>query len=308
MEHLRKQHASSERRACRLVEIDRSTHRYQRRKNGRREALQVRIGEIARERQRFGYRRITALLRGEGWLVSPKTVWRICRDEGLLIRKQRRKKIRRPAPPQSEVMRANQRWAMDYVSDSLADGRTIRTLTVVDTYTRECLATEVDTSLPGERVRRVLERIATERLRPEEIRVDNGPEFLSRAVAAWCEENRIRLWHIQPDRPMQNGHVESFNGRFRDECLNANWFRTLSDARSKIEAWREDYNNKRPHSALGYRTPGQFAKDSAPLSFPLQILGKAERERRQGFPTATNIGLDPAPVPLKSAEKSGKES
>lgn len=231
----REQHEASERRACRLVGIGRSTHHYQQIRNGKREALRERIRELARERQRFGYRRLTALLRREGWVVNAKCVWRICREEGLAVRKQRRRKIRRESIPATPVTRPNQRWPMDYVSDSLASGRKIRTLTIVDTYTRECLAMEVDTSLPGMRVRRVLERLAAQRLRPEEIRVDNGPEFVSRAVASWCEENRLRLWHIQPGKPMQNGHVESFNGRLRDECLNANWFTSLSDARRRMK-------------------------------------------------------------------------
>ena len=292
---LQEQHEASERRACRLVGMGRSTHRYQQVRNEKREELRERIRQLARERQRFGYRRLTALLRKEGWQVNAKCVWRICREEGLAVRKHRRRKIRRELIPAMPVTRPNQRWAMDYVSDSLASGRKIRTLTIVDTYTRECLAMEVDTSLPGQRVRRVLERLATQRLRPEEIRVDNGPEFLSRAVASWCEENRLRLWHIQPGKPMQNGHIESFNGRLRDECLNANWFTSLSDARKRIEAWRNDYNENRPHSALNYRTPAEFARASGALSFPLLSVDKAGRERCQGSPTATDIAMSEYP-------------
>jgi putative transposase len=301
VDYLGEQHSATERRACRLVGIGRSTYRYRQRRNERREALTARLKQLAIERQRFGYRRLTALLRREGWRVNPKCVWLICREEGLLVRKKRRKKIRREAILETPVTRPNQRWAMDYVSDSLASGRTIRTLTIVDTYTRECLAMEVDTSLPGTRVRRVLEQLAQQRLRPEEIRVDNGPEFVSRAVSAWCEENRIRLWHIQPGKPMQNGHIESFNGRLRDECLNANWFTSLHDARRKIEAWRKDYNENRPHSALNYRTPAEFARAEGPLSFPLPSLNKAGRGRCQGFPPATSFGLDIAPVPPRSS-------
>lgn len=308
VELLHQEHEASERRACRLVGIERSTNRYQQRRNEKREALRERLRELSRERQRFGYRRLTALLRREGWQVNPKCVWRICREERIVVRQQRRKKIHREAVPATPATRPNQRWAMDYVSDSLASGRKIRALTIVDTYTRECLAMEVDSSLPGMRVRRVLEQLTQERLRPEEIRVDNGPEFMSRAVASWCEENRLRLWHIQPGKPMQNGHVESFNGRLRDECLNANWFTSMSDARRKIEAWRKDYNENRPHSALNYRTPAEFARASGALSFPLLSVNKAERGRCQGFPTATGIGLDTAPVLLKKTEMSGKES
>ena len=305
---LRKQHGTSERRACRLVGLKRSTQRYRQRRNEQRETLRTRIGAIADERQRFGNRRITALLRREGWPVNHKCVHRICREQQWTVPKRRRKRIRRPMELTTAATRPNQRWAMDYVSDSLASGRKIRTLTIVDTYTRECLAMEVDTSLPGARVRRVLERLARQRLRPEELRVDNGPEFISRAVAAWCEENRLRLWHIQPGKPMQNGHVESFNGRLRDECLNANWFTSLQDARSKLEDWRRDYNEQRPHSALNYRTPAEFARAAGALSFPLLDADSAERKRHQGFPSAAGAGLDTAPVLLKSSLISGKES
>ena len=149
---------------------------------------------------------------------------------------------------------------MDFVMDGLATGRTIRALTVVDSYTRECPAIEVDSCLSSRRVTRVLEWVIEQRGQPEAIRCDNGPEFTSRHFLAWCEDRRIALVHIQPGRPMQNGWVESFNGRFRDECLNANWFTTMADARQKIETWREDYNNERPHSSLGYLSPREFAE------------------------------------------------
>ena len=240
--------------------------------------------------------------------MNHKCVHRICREQQWTVPKRRRKRIRRVAALTAAATRPNRRWAMDYVSDSLASGRKIRALTIVDTYTRECLAMEVDTSLPGGRVRRVLERLAQQRLRPEELRVDNGPEFIGRAVAAWCEENRLRLWHMQPGKPMQNGHIESFNGRLRDECLNANWFTSLQDARWKIEVWRRDYNEQRPHSALQYRTPAEFARASGALSFPLSGADTAERKRHPGFPSAAAAGLDTAPVLLKETEISGKES
>jgi putative transposase len=175
-------------------------------------------------------------------------------------RKRRRRSGQRGvAPVVQPATYANQRWAMDFVSDTLATGRTFRVLTIVDEYTRECPAIEADTSLPGLRVIRVLEGLAANRGLPEEIRVDNGPEFVCRAVRSWCEKRQILLRYIEPGRPMQNGHAESFNGRFRDECLNANWFVTLGDARRVIEAWRLDYNRERPHSSLNYRTPIEFA-------------------------------------------------
>src|SRR2546429_222406 len=159
----------------------------------------------------------------------------------------------------------NERWAMDFVSDCVATGRVIRMLTIVDGCTRECPAIEVDTSLGGLRVRRVLDRIASERGLPEAIVLDNGPEFRSRALGAWSEERGVRLEFIQPGKPVQNAYVESFNGRLRDECLNANWFTSLSDARRKIEAWRQDYNQQRPHSSLDYVPPAEFARTRAEM-------------------------------------------
>jgi putative transposase len=154
----------------------------------------------------------------------------------------------------------NERWSMDFVSDCVNTGKVIRMLTIVDDCTRECPAIEVDTSLGGLRVRRVLDRIARERGLPEAIVVDNGPEFRGRALAAWSEERGVRLEFIQPGKPVQNAYIESFNGRLRDECLNANWFTSLSDARRKIETWRQDYNEQRPHSSLNYLPPADFAR------------------------------------------------
>jgi putative transposase len=227
------------------------------------EELRSRLGQLARERQRFGYRRLTALLRREGRNVNHKKIYRPYRTMGLAMRRKcHRHSARRLMPPAGEkaLTRPDQRWAMDFVSDTLASGRTFRALTMVDEFTRESLAIEVDTSLPGLRVVRVLERIVAQRRTPEEIRVDHGPEFVCRALRAWCEEQRVLLRFIDPGRPMQNGHIESFNGRFRDECLNANWFVNLRRARQNIEHWRLDYNGQRPHSSLAYRTPDEFAE------------------------------------------------
>jgi putative transposase len=154
----------------------------------------------------------------------------------------------------------NQEWAMDFVTDGLATGRMVRILTVVDAYTRECLALEADFSLGSGRVTRVLERAIAERGRPEQVRSDNGPEFTSRRILGWAEDWKVGLVHIQPGKPMQNGHVESFNGRLRDECLNTSWFRTLNDVRETLANWRREYNEKPPHSSLDYRTPEQFRR------------------------------------------------
>ena len=167
---------------------------------------------------------------------------------------------------------------MDFIVDGLATGRMVRILSVVDAYTRECLALEADTSLGSGRVTRVLERLIDERGRPENLRSDNGPEFTSRRMLGWAEDWKVGLVHIQPGRPMQNGHVESFHGRLRDECLNATWFRTLTDVRRTLDAWRQEYNCDRPHSSLAYRTPREFAAS--------QGYGEVESKQRFHFPTA----------------------
>jgi putative transposase len=251
----------SERHACRLLGLGRSTHRYQARRNERDGALRARLKELAAQRMRFGYRRLTAVLVREGIAVNHKRVYRLYREEGLAMRIRQRRRIRWTGAVSGPVAtRANQRWSIDFVSDCVSTGRVIRMLTVVDDCTRECPAIEVDTALGGLRVRRVLDRIASERGLPEAIVLDNGPEFRGRALAAWSEERGVRLEFIQPGKPAQNAFAESFNGRLRDECLNANWFTSLSDARRKVEDWRQDYNQQRPHSSLNYLPPAEFAR------------------------------------------------
>ena len=248
----------SEHRACKLLGVDRSSYRYEPQPD-RNAVLRQELLALARQKPRYGYRRLGVLLGRRGHRVNHKRLYRIYCAEHLAVRRLRRKRLARPAVPVALLSRANQEWSMDFVMDGLATGRAVRLLTMVDNYTRECLAIEVDSCLSSQRVTRVLEWVREQRGAPETIRCDNGPEFTSRHFLAWCEERRIGLVHIQPGRPMQNGHVESFNGRLRDECLNANWFTTLTDARQKIEAWRQDYNEQRPHSSLGYRTPREFA-------------------------------------------------
>jgi len=256
-----KQYTMSERHACRLIGVARSTKRYRSRRKEREMSLRQRLRSLALERPRFGYRRLGALLAREGQKANHKCVYRLYRAEGLVVRRRRRKRLARGTGMAAVLpQRSNQRWSMDFVSDCTAEGRAIRALTLVDDYTRECLAIEVDTSLGGVRVRRVLEAVLEKRGKPEAIVVDNGPEFRGRALAGWSEERRIRLHFIDPGKPMQNCFIESFNGRLREECLNAHWFVTLADARRKIEAWRRDYNDERPHSSLGYLTPRQFAE------------------------------------------------
>jgi putative transposase len=256
----------SERHACRLLGLGRSTYRYRAGKAEPDIALRTRLKELAAKRMRFGYRRLTAMLVREGVPANHKHVYRLYREEGLAMRIRQRRRIRwNGAAVKPAASQPNERWSMDFVSDWVSSGKVIRMLTIVDDYTRECPAIEVDTSLGGLRVRRVLDRMASERGLPEAIVLDNGPEFRGRALAAWSEERRVRLEFIQPGKPAQNAYIESFNGRLRDECLNANWFTSLSDARRKIETWRQDYNEQRPHSSLNYLPPAEFARTATEM-------------------------------------------
>ncbi len=281
----------AERRACELASLQRSTCRYvSRRKDDPK--LTKRLRELAEERPRFGYRRIHALLRREGHEVNRKRVYRLYKIAGLAVRRRSRRKLRavRPVPPVA-VTRPNERWSMDFVHDILADGRKLRTFNVVDAFTRECLAIEVDTSLPAARVCRVLDKLVWLYGLPASFRIDNGPEFISVALETWAGQHGVKLDFIQPGKPTQNAHVESFNGRFRDECLAQSRFPTLARARAEIEIWRVDYNCQRPHSSLDYRTPKAFGdlvrrKVPAPPGAAAAILEgghqEAPRDRARG--------------------------
>jgi putative transposase len=234
----------------------RSTIRYQGRRHGDDTELRRRLRTLARERPRFGYRRLHVLLQREGYQVNHKRVHRLYREDGLVVRRRKRKRVaarRGPSPTIAVV--PNACWCLDFMSDALATGRRFRTLGVIDTCTREALAIAVDTSLPSARVVRVLDQLITARGRPTEIVLDNGPELISRVLDQWGAGQGIRLDFIEPGKPQQNAVMESFNGRFRDECLNSHWFTSLADARQTIEAWRLDYNQVRPHSSLDYATP-----------------------------------------------------
>ena len=206
--------------------------------------------ELARERPRFGYRRLQVLLGRAGEQVNHKRVHRVYREAGLMFRRKKRKHCVREGKPLVARTSANQEWALDFVHDAVECGRAIRVLSVVDAYTRECLALEVDTSFASRRVTRVLDAIVAKRGMPEAIRCDNGPEFTSRHFLAWCVERQIEVIHIQPGKPTQNGRIESFHGRLREECLTVSWFQNLFDARRKIAAWQKEYNEERPHSSL----------------------------------------------------------
>ena len=250
----------SERQACRFTGFARSSQRYR----GTRPIcaeLRARLATLAILRPRWGYRRLHRLLRREGQLVNRKRVQRIYREEGLHVRRRRRKRIAVPRVALPRPMHANDCWSMDFVSDALGDGRKFRALTIVDSCTRESPAIEVDTSLPGERVVRVLERAGQARGFPKAIVCDNGPEFRGEALDQWAAARGVSLQFITPGKPIQNAFAESFNGRFRDECLNESWFVSLADARRTIEAWRIDYNVARPHSGLADRTPEEYARE-----------------------------------------------
>lgn len=256
---VREEYAFSERHACGLLLLAVGTYRYRSRRTD--EPLRTRLVALARAKPCYGYRRLHILLRNEygPGKLNPKRVHRIYREAGLMLKRKRRKHCVRAGQPLVERTAANQEWALDFVHDVVECGRTIRVLSVVDACTRECLALEVDTSFASRRVTRVLDQIIGERGMPQAIRCDNGPELTSRHFLAWALERGIELLHIQPGKPAQNGRLESFNGKLREECLRVSWFQNLFDARRKIADWRVEYNELRPHSSLGYRTPREFA-------------------------------------------------
>ena len=248
----------SERRACRYTGVHRALCRYAARRPDDC-ALRERIKTLAAERPRWGVPRLVWRLHRDGWPDNHKRIERIYRGEGLAVRRRSKKRVARPRVIKPTVTSPNERWSMDFVRDTLADGRVFRAFTLVDDCTRECPVIEVDTSLSGERVVRVLDRVAITRGLPTSIVCDNGPEFVSRALDEWAHRRGVALLFIRPGHPVENCYVESFNGKLRDECLNQHWFLSLADARLKIEAWREEYNTARPHRGLAQSTPLEFA-------------------------------------------------
>lgn len=256
--HLQSVHGMSERRACRVLGVDRSSVRYEaaRIDDG---ILRERLKVLAGERRRFGYRRLHVLLRREGHGVNRKRVQRLYREEKLTVRRRGGRKravgLRRPI---EAALVPNQRWSLDFVSDQMTDGRRFRILAVVDDCTRECLALVADTSLSGRRVARELDEIVRRRGRPTTVVSDNGTELTSNAILAWADQTGVGWHYIAPGKPQQNGFVESFNGRLRDELLNETLFRSLPHTRAMLEGWRRDYNQERPHSQLGWLTPEAY--------------------------------------------------
>lgn len=267
--YLSKQHGLSQRRACRLTTLARSSARYQSRRVETPHVRQ-RLRTLAVARPRFGYRRLGVRLRREFGARNHKRVYHLYRAEGLAVRRRERKRHLKTAHPHlPTATRARQHWAMDFTHDTLASGLSFRTLNLIDRFTRESLAIEVDTSLPAARVVRVLDRVIGVTGKPESIRIDNGPEFVSQLLEGWAVQHQVALDFTTPGKPTENGHIESFNGKFRDECLSQQWFVSLTDARQSIEQWRIDYNTVRPHSALGTRTPAAFAHHHGVVPFPL---------------------------------------
>ena len=262
--HLRQTYGVSQRRACRAIGVDRSSARYR----GRRPddgALRARLRELAAARRRFGYRRLHILLRREGVTMNHKKLRRLYREERLQVRRRGgRKRALGTRAPMALPQGPNQRWSLDFVSDMLADHRRFRILAVVDDFTRECLALVADTSLSGLRVARELDTVVAVRGRPLSIVSDNGTELTSTAILKWSQECDVAWHYIAPGKPTQNAFVESFNGRLRDELLNETLFVSLVHARSALDAWKNDYNTVRPHSALGNLAPAIYAKLSDP--------------------------------------------
>ncbi|WP_392567223.1 MULTISPECIES: IS3 family transposase [Xanthobacter] len=286
--HLVQHHAMSERRACKATGCCRMTVRYQaaRPDDG---VLRERMKAMAAERRRFGYRRLHVLLRREGFAVNHKRLFRIYREERLMVRRRGgRKRAMGTRAPILTPLAPNERWSLDFVSDQFTDGRRFRILTIVDDCTRECVSLLADTSLSGLRVARELDRLIAERGRPTMIVSDNGSEFTSNAILAWADQARVEWHYIAPGKPMQNGFIESFNGRLRDELLNETLFSSLSQARTALANWRSDYNTERPHSQLGWQTPSVFASTFTP-----------RRALAPRYATST------APEPLASPARTG---
>jgi putative transposase len=260
VERLVQEHRMSERRACRLVGLSRDAYRNPPSMSAENQAVSQAIQAIAHKRRRFGYRRVHDLLRRSHPGVNHKRVYRLYRAADLAVRKRRKgRKPNNERVPLVAAQSVNQTWSMDFVSDSLCNGRRIKLLTVADDFSHECVTIAADFGISGEYVTRLLDEAARFRGYPQAIRTDNGPEFVSRAFLGWLQSHGIEHILIQPGRPMQNGYIESFNGKFRDECLNEHWFETLPQARQIVQVWVQDYNEERPHSSIGRIPPRRFA-------------------------------------------------
>ncbi len=284
MKHAIACHELSERHACALIGMDRSSYRY-RSRVGDDADVRHRLRELACERLRFGYRRLHILMGREGFEMNHKKLYRIYRDEGLAVRKrQRRRRITGTRRPLLVPRGLNQRWSLDFVSDAFTDGRRFRILVVVDDFSRECLTLVPDTSISGARMARELDTVCRWRKRPAMIVSDNGTEMTSRAILQWSGDSDVEWHYIAPGKPQQNAFAESFIGRLRDECLNETLFANLAHARAVLSAWRIDYNTTRPHSSLDGMAPSQYATQArmtdARWPEDLQAIGEKPEESK----------------------------
>lgn len=253
----------SERAACGLIGLSRTAYRYNPKPRSDQE-LKKRLKELATQYPRYGYLLLHGLLKNEGLVQNKKRTYRLYTEEGLQVRTKKRKKLYRPRVVMPMPTRLNERWSMDFVSDQLSNGRRFRTLNVIDEFSREVVGQLISTSITGQQVARFLTQLGQMRGNlPNNIICDNGPEFTSKALFFWSKESLVKLSFIQPGKPTQNAFVESLNGKFRNECLNQNWFRSMEEARYEIEKWRHHYNNERPHSSLNYLPPVAFAQQAA---------------------------------------------
>lgn len=261
----------SERRGCSLVSLNRRSCRYRKKRVENTSLIEL-IRQLAVQHPYFGYRRIAALLRRAGAQVNFKRVYRLWKQEKLTLpkRRARKRRVESVVGIMPKAQRANQVWTYDFVFDQSLSGKSLKMLTLIDEYTRECLAVEVGVSITSERVGQILQRVCASSGKPEQIRSDDGSEFIGKAVGGWLGENGIRPLFIEPGKPWQNGKCESFNGKLRDECLSREWFSSVKEAQVVIEGWRKFYNERRPHSSLGYLTPLEF-KSQTESNKPLTI-------------------------------------
>ena len=273
-EYLQVSYQVSQRKACNALGFARSSHRY-RSIADRQDYLRIRLRDLAAVRVNYGYRRLHILLKREGWQINHKRVYRLYREEGLTMHRKRPKRRFVSCSVRKEKQAsqsANECWSMDFMADQLVDGRRFRVLTIVDNFTRESLALYAAQSIKGHDVVEILDKLVSTRNKPERIQVDNGSEFTSRSMDLWAYLNKVKLDFSRPGKPTDNAFIESFNGKFRAECLNENWFLSLGDARDKIEQWRDDYNRHRPHSSLGDLSPVEFAESCIPSASPTAQL------------------------------------
>jgi putative transposase len=260
VQHLQEERSYSQRRACHLTGCNRTTARHLSKRQDD-AGLWERLRELAEQKKAWGYRMLNGALRLEGWHLNHKRTYRLDKEEELDLRPKHRKRLKSERRgPLAQAAVVNEIWTMDFTSDKLCDGRSFRMLNVIDVFTRRCLSIETDTSLSSERVVRVLEKLVQQHGKPKLLQIDNGPEFRSHKLDQWAHKEGVQLHFIDPGKPTQNGHIESFNGRFREECLNQEWFTTLKEARHIIEEWRVGYNTRRPHSSLGYLPPDVWAQ------------------------------------------------